>query len=258
MAEKYHPEKYWSEVGAKIKEREDGKNVIAGDDEPYYRYKRDRFLELLNSVDFSGKRVLEIGFGPGGNLQEVYKHKPAKLMGADISQEMVNLAKSKLPKDIELVKINGTELPFEDGAFDIVFTATVLQHNTDEAMLKKIIKEICRVSGDKVYLFERIESTILGDELCYGRPIAYYEALMKENGYALLSKRHINVRVSYYVAGAIRKGLNPKTRKEGDPLTPFSLKLQKITLPISKKLDKVFKSGKDVTKLEFVKMGSKK
>lgn len=60
----YHPEPYWSEVAQKIKTRE-GVNVIAGDDEPYYRYKRKRFLKLLNSVDFAGKSVLEIGSGPG-------------------------------------------------------------------------------------------------------------------------------------------------------------------------------------------------
>ena len=31
---KYHPEKYWSEVGKRIETRDGGKNVIAGDDEP--------------------------------------------------------------------------------------------------------------------------------------------------------------------------------------------------------------------------------
>ena len=44
--EKYHPEPYWSEVADRIAERGD-KNVIAGDDEPYYRYKRAEFLEML-------------------------------------------------------------------------------------------------------------------------------------------------------------------------------------------------------------------
>lgn len=69
----YHPEKYWSEVAKVIKKRENGKNVIAGDDEPYYRYKRQKFLSLLHSIDFSNKTLLEIGCGPGGNLIEVSK-----------------------------------------------------------------------------------------------------------------------------------------------------------------------------------------
>ncbi|MBC36107.1 MAG: hypothetical protein CL663_08720 [Bacteroidetes bacterium] len=68
----YHPEKYWSEVGSRIQEREQGKNVIAGDDEPFYRYKRVKFLKLLKEIDFDRKKVLEVGCGPGGNLLEMH------------------------------------------------------------------------------------------------------------------------------------------------------------------------------------------
>lgn len=251
MAKKYHPEKYWTEVGNRIKQRENGKNVIAGDDEPYYRYKRKRFLDLLHSVNISGKSVLEIGCGPGGNILELLAKKPSKLVGVDISAEMVSLAKDKLPKEIDIIKINGTELPFDSNSFNIVFTATVLQHNTDELMLKKIMKEICRVSSEKVYIFERIEQEIKGDDLCLGRPISYYASIMEENGFLLKSKEHINIRVSYYVSGAIRKLLNPSKRQEGEPLNGISIGLQKLTLPVTRLMDKVFKSGNDVAKLEF-------
>jgi len=68
--------KVWSEVGQRIEERDNGENVVAGDDEPYYRYKRKEFLKLLNEVEFGGKSILEIGHGPGGNLMEVYRHNP--------------------------------------------------------------------------------------------------------------------------------------------------------------------------------------
>ena len=84
----YHPESYWSDVAKRIKSRE-GRNVVAGDDEPFYRYKRMRFLEMLKAVNFEGKSVLEIGNGPGGNLKEISQLKPARLVGADISAEMI-------------------------------------------------------------------------------------------------------------------------------------------------------------------------
>ncbi len=253
MTEKYHPEKYWTEVGERIRKREDGKNVIAGDDEPYYRYKRERFLDLLNSVDVNNKSVLEVGCGPGGNLLELLTKKTSKLVGVDISREMVSLAKKNLPKEVNVLKIDGTKLPFDDNSFDIVFTSTVLQHNTDEKMLKKIMKEISRVSSNKVYLFERIEQEVKGSDLCLGRPVFYYSQIMGENGFLLKSQKPINVRVSYYVSGAIRKLLNSKTRKEGEPLNYISILLQKITLPVTKLMDKIFKSGNDIVKLEFVK-----
>ena len=246
----YHPEPYWSDVAKRIDSRGNN-NVIAGDDEPYYRYKKARFLEMLLSLDFTGKSVLEIGSGPGGNLKMLKDKSNAKsLTGADISQAMINLAKTLVP-DVDLVKINGTNLPFEDRSFDYIFTATVLQHNTDETMLKQLVKEICRVSNEKVILFERIESTIKGDELCYGRPVSYYRSMIESEGFELVDKSFINIRVSFYVCGAIRKIFNPSSRKEGEPLTRFSWFLQKASLPITKVLDKVFRSQKDIAKLEF-------
>lgn len=251
----YHPEKYWSEVGQRIEVRDNGKNIIAGDDEPYYRYKRKEFLKLLHGVNFSSLSVLEIGHGPGGNLLEIWNnHQPKRLNGVDISEQMVKLARNKIPKEVQVQKINGTKLPFQDNEFDIIFTATVLQHNTDERMLKELMSEIARVSKNKVILFERIENNIEGDDLCLGRPVSYYASIMKELGYILESTEFINIRVSYYICGAIRKGLNPKTRKEGEPLNALSNLLQNITLPISAILDKIFKSKKDVGRLVFKKI----
>jgi ubiquinone/menaquinone biosynthesis C-methylase UbiE len=248
----YHPEEYWSEVGKRIEERK-GKNVVAGDDEPYYRYKREEFLKLLKEVAFKDKSVLEIGNGPGGNLVEIYKLLPKRLVGVDISEQMVKLAKEKVSKEVEVIKIDGTTLPFKDKEFDLVFTATVLQHNTDEEMLKKLVKELSRVSKSRVILFERVENEIKGDDLCQGRPIKYYETLLKESGFKLRSTKFINIRISYYVSGMIRKGLNRRDRKEGEKLNFISEMLQKISLPITSIIDKVVKSNKDVCRIEFVR-----
>lgn len=247
----YHPEPYWSTVAQRIGSR-NGKNIIAGDDEPYYRYKRERFLEMLATVDFTEKSVLEIGHGPGGNLKFVHDNfTPSRLCGVDISADMIRLARSILPESVELTKINGTELPFADQTFDVVFTATVLQHNTDETMLAALIGEIARVAKTSVFIFERIDDPIAGDELCLGRPVGYYEAFFRTGGLELVDVEYINIHASYLLAGAIRKGLNPKTREEGQPLNGFSLELQELFLPISKKVDKILTKPRDLAKLEF-------
>ena len=251
----YHPEPYWSEVADRIKSR-GGRNIIAGDDEPYYRYKRERFLSLLKEIDFEGKSVLEVGCGPGGNLKEVFSKKPSRLTGVDISKDMLQLSRALLPSEVELIKVDGTTLPFPDEAFDYVFTATVLQHNTDETMLLSLLDEICRVAKEKVILFERIEDTITGDELCLGRPVSYYENICKQNGFKLVEEKFINIRMSYFVSGAIRKGLNSKKRQEGEPLNKLSTWLQQGSLLITRPLDKVFRSRKDVAKLVFVRTKS--
>lgn len=249
--QQYHPESYWTEVGKRIEERENGKNLIAGDDEPYYRYKRKMFLQLLNTVSFTEETVLEVGHGPGGNLLEVWAKKPKRLVGVDISEQMHRLAANKVPKEIELIKVDGSHLPFGDKTFSISFTATVLQHNTDENMLKPLVSEIARVTSNKVYFFERVESKIKGDDLCMGRPVDYYESLMQHEGFRLKSKKFINIRISYIVNGAWRKLLNPANRKEGEPITKLCHIMQVISLPVTSLLDKIFPSDSDICRMEF-------
>jgi ubiquinone/menaquinone biosynthesis C-methylase UbiE len=246
----YQPESYWSTIGKRIKERSVN-NVIAGDDEPFYHYKRKKFLALLNEVPFQGKKVAEIGCGPGGNLVEILKKSPLSLSGFDISEQMISLAKEKLPATVNLTKTNGTKIPAEDKTFDIVFTATVLQHNTDRNMLENLIREIARISASKVYFFERVEPDFKGDELCEGRPVSYYKEIMSSCGFRLQSTTFINIGVSYYVSGAIRKLLNPKHREEGERISKTSEILQKITLPVTKILDNIYKPSRDLARLEF-------
>ncbi len=250
----YHPEPYWSKVANRIASRED-KNVIAGDDEPFYRYKRRKFLKMLDEVDFAGKTVLEVGHGPGGNLAYLYGKKPKKLVGADISQDMINLATKNLEgKDIELVKTNGTKLPFEDNTFDIVMTVTVLQHNTNEQMLHQLIGEISRVAKSSVVIFEQTNVQLSGDELCHWRPVEYYQKVFAEHGLSMTQHQFINIYTSYLVCGAIRKGLNPSSREEGEKLNAASLLLENILLPVTSLTDKLVPKKHDLTKMVFEKI----
>ena len=248
----YHPEPYWSEVAERIDNR-DGRNVIAGDDEPYYRYKRKRFLEMLKTVDFNDKNALELGAGPGGNLEFILaNYTPKSLTDADISAKMLEIAASNFKNpSVQFVKIDGQHLPFEGQTFDLTFTATVLQHNTDDVMLRQIISELCRVSSDKIVIFEKIEPTISGDALCIGRPTTYYAELFGQHGFKLVEVVYINIFISYWICGAIRKLLNSSKRQEGEPLNAPSVFLQNITLLLTKILDKIFKSKRNIGKLVF-------
>ncbi len=251
LTNSYHPEPYWSEVAERIKARGDG-NIVAGDDSPYYRYKRKRFLELFLLVEMDGKSVMELGSGPGGNIREALKTNVAAITGADISSEMISLAKSHVTDTrVDFQKINGTELPFDNSKFDTVFSVTVLQHNTDEEMMKSILREMCRVSEDEVVLFERIENNLKGDDLCMGRPVSYYEDICRDEGFELIKTKFINIQVSYLVSGVIRKLFNSRKHKEGQTMSSLSTFLQKTTLPITSLLDKIFTSRRDLAMLYF-------
>lgn len=253
VPKEYNREEYWNDVAKEIAGRSDGK-LIAGDDEPYYRYKRELFLKFFQNIDFSGKVVLEIGSGPGGNLEVVHARGAKRTLGVDISPAMVQLATERLAgKGIEIQKIDGTRLPFETDSIDIVFTSTVLQHNTDESELKKLVAEIARVSHSEVILFERIEKVVKGHESNLGRPVDYYAGLFSGHGFVLEQTKFLPLRVSYYVSGAIRKLFNPASRKEGEPLTKTAVALQAITLPLTRLLDKIVPCKRDLGMLSFRK-----
>ena len=254
MNQPYNPETYWDKVAKKIAARNDLK-LIAGDDEPFYRYKRKKFLELLNTVDFTNKKVLEIGSGPGGNLGYLQSKGCKSVTGVDISSEMVTLSNELLEgKNIKIIKTNGKNLLFDNNSFDLVFTATVLQHNTDENQLIEIIKEICRVSKTEVYLFERIENKIKGHDSNLGRPVKYYTQLFSTNGFRLMQTKSMQIQASYYACGLIRKVFNFKKRVEGEPLSKASIILEKLILPLTKFLDKLIPSNRDLTLLKFEKL----
>jgi ubiquinone/menaquinone biosynthesis C-methylase UbiE len=251
--EKYNPEIYWDNVAKSIAARNDLK-IIAGDDEPYYRYKRKRFLELFDTIDFENKKVLEIGSGPGGNLEYLAKKNCKEIVGVDISSKMIELSKRNLSgKNIQVQKIDGLSLPFDTNYFDLAFTSTVLQHNTDEIQLSKLIKEICRVAHSEVIIFERIEKKVKGHETNLGRPVEYYTRFFKANGFVLVSTHFLAIQVSYYVSGAIRKICNRTLRKEGEPVSKLSSLLQKLTLPITKLLDKLVSGNRDLGMICFKK-----
>lgn len=249
----FNTESYWDEVADNITVRVDTR-LIAGDDEPYYRYKRNEFLKLLDKVDCINKSILEIGAGPGGNLEYLYNKGCRNLAGVDISGKMVAIAKEQLKgKNIDIQKTNGTDLPFSDSSFDLIFTSTVLQHNTDEAVLIQLINSICKTAKTDVIIFERIEKKLKGHESNIGRPVSYYSSLFSKNGFHLVEVNYLPIQCSYFVCGVIRKLFNSKNRKEGEPLTKFSICLEKILLPATRLLDKIIPSRRDVSMLHFTK-----
>lgn len=253
MSQAYNPENYWDKVACNISTRTELR-IIAGDNEPYYQYKRKKFLELFDTLNFNQKSVLEFGSGPGGNLAHLLSKGCKSITGVDISSQMIALSKQILDKNnTQLIKIENSNLPFKNDSFDIVFTSTVLQHNTHEDELKKIVHEICRVSRNEVFLFERIENKIKGHESNLGRPIKYYANLMGENNFKLKHTQALKIKASYYVCGFIRKVFNSKSRKEGEHLSKLSIFLEKMVLPLTIIIDKIIPNKRDVTLLRFEK-----
>jgi ubiquinone/menaquinone biosynthesis C-methylase UbiE len=82
------------------------------------------------------RKVLDVGCGTGALLRVAAERWPdARLSGADPAEEMIKVARSKLPGGslISLVNASAEHLPFEDERFDLVVSSVSFHHWTDQA-----------------------------------------------------------------------------------------------------------------------------
>lgn len=100
-------------------------------------------LEMLGDV--SGKRILDIGCGPG-YLTRPLAQKGAKVVGSDLSAELLNIAKeneAENPLGIKYLLLDASRLDgIRDSSFDIV-TCNLALHAIEDA--KSAIRECGRV-----------------------------------------------------------------------------------------------------------------
>jgi len=95
-------------------------------------------------------KVLEIGIGTGLSFQ--YYPEETKVVGIDISPDMLKLAKKKIEKDKKNLKyvtqMNGEQLSFPDNLFDKVVAMYVISVTQDPEKLINEMKRVCKENGD--------------------------------------------------------------------------------------------------------------
>jgi SAM-dependent methyltransferase len=98
-----------------------------------------RRVNLVCSLTPNG-RVLDVGCGTGRLLHEL----PARYEkhGVDISHEMLAIARAR---GLNVVHAAADDLPFEEASFDVVTTFAVLHHLIDPLVVRRAIREMCRV-----------------------------------------------------------------------------------------------------------------
>ena len=96
--------------------------------------------------------ILEVGANVGTQLQLLREQGFSKLLGVDINRHAIKEAK-RLRPDVDIFEASGFDLPFKDGAFDLVYTSGVLIHISPKDV-KEIMREMHRVSGKYIWGFE--------------------------------------------------------------------------------------------------------
>lgn len=117
---------------------------------------RKQFLKYF--LKSENTTILDIATGTGEIVKDLLKYKPKKIIGIDISENMLNIAKKKCIKEIENNIVNfeiaeAENIPFDSSTFDIISIGYGIRNFEN---LEKSISEMHRVlkTGGKFYILE--------------------------------------------------------------------------------------------------------
>jgi phosphatidylethanolamine/phosphatidyl-N-methylethanolamine N-methyltransferase len=96
---------------------------------PVFRKGRAESIKVAEAAAGKGGRILEIGVGTGISLP--FYSKDTRLVGADISEDMLKVARQRVEKlglsNVESIEVGDAEnLRFEDESFDVVMAQYVV------------------------------------------------------------------------------------------------------------------------------------
>ncbi|MBK5111714.1 MAG: methyltransferase domain-containing protein [Thermoleophilia bacterium] len=116
----------------------------------------DEVRRIVGNVDFSAKRVLDIGCGSGGITVFLAGEFPLEhITGFDVEEPVVEAARRRAraanrDERVEFVKGQPGGLPFPDSSFDIVFSKDALIHVSDKESLFREVFRILKPGGSLV------------------------------------------------------------------------------------------------------------
>jgi ubiquinone/menaquinone biosynthesis C-methylase UbiE len=105
----------------------------------YDRLEKKAISRYLQS-NAKGKKLLEVGCGTG-HWSRFFSECGFEVTGVDISERMIDIARTKSIPNISFQIANGHSLPFEDSSFDVTAAITTLEFVYDiDAVLQEMVR----------------------------------------------------------------------------------------------------------------------
>ena len=101
---------------------------------------RKMYTIPLEKIKQLGKKILEVGVGPG--LESlILQHDGFDVVATDVDANIPS--RILVPMGLEkIARCDAAELPFPDKCFDIVFSSGLIEHFTDEEILKMLQEQL--------------------------------------------------------------------------------------------------------------------
>jgi SAM-dependent methyltransferase len=119
-----------------------------------WRYRQEAHIPAcLDRIEWRGRTVLEIGLGQGAESEQIIR-RGGRWSGLDLTQESVDRVRARLelrslPYE-GLQRGSALDIPWPDGAFDVVFSHGVLHHIPDIRTAQSEIHRVLKPGGTLV------------------------------------------------------------------------------------------------------------
>ncbi|RWN50274.1 class I SAM-dependent methyltransferase [Mesorhizobium sp.] len=113
----------------------------------------EEVTQMLEGVDLSGRRVLDIGSGLGGiDVLLAAQHGAAAVVGIDVEPQLIEsarhlAARKGLAGRVTFQLVKPGKLPFADASFDVVFSKDSLLHIADKRPLYAELLRVLKPGG---------------------------------------------------------------------------------------------------------------
>jgi demethylmenaquinone methyltransferase/2-methoxy-6-polyprenyl-1,4-benzoquinol methylase len=94
-----------------------------------------------------GDTVLDVATGTGAVARELIRRKGCRVVGVDVTPEMLAEARRRLGPDVELVEARAEQLPFADASFDALTFTYLLRYVDDPAATLRELARVVRPGG---------------------------------------------------------------------------------------------------------------
>lgn len=120
-----------------------------------YRFEKLHYLpRVVNFTGYAGKRALDVGCGVGNDLSR-FRRGGANVVGIDLAPHSIELARTNFAQrglTGEFHVMNGEQMTFADGAFDLVYCHTVLHFTPEPARMVREIHRVLRPGGQAILM----------------------------------------------------------------------------------------------------------